>query len=136
MLSTNPVVGGGEIVLFVLASMLSWLVDLATLPWQSDRDKALEILLLRRRLAILQCAQMRPVRPTRWEKLGLAVLAGKLPSLPAEGVTRETGMPPLIGRRRHTQPAPTLKGRSGQWLRWIIPRRRRLEMSACRAQRR
>ena len=44
---------------FVLAALLSWLVDLATLRWRS-------------------------VRPTRWEKLGLAVLASKLRSLPAD----------------------------------------------------
>jgi hypothetical protein len=48
MLSTDSVVDGGKMVFFVLAALLSWLVDLGTLRWQSDRDKELEILLLRR----------------------------------------------------------------------------------------
>ncbi len=65
-------------VFFALASLLSLLVDLATLRFRSDRAKELEILLLRRQIAILRRAQSRPVRPTHWEKLGLAVLAGKL----------------------------------------------------------
>ncbi|HWE60504.1 MAG TPA: integrase core domain-containing protein [Chloroflexota bacterium] len=48
----------------------------------------MEILLLRRQLAILQRRQPRPPRLTRWEKLGLAVLASKLRSLPHEARTR------------------------------------------------
>jgi transposase InsO family protein len=75
-------------VYFVLASLLSWLVDLGTLRRQSDRDKELEILLLRRQLAILRRSQTRPVRPTRWEKLGLAVLASKLRHLPTDARSR------------------------------------------------
>ena len=75
-------------VFFVLASLLSWLVDLATLRFTSDRAKDLEILLLRRQLAILQRAQTRPVRLSRWERLGLAVLAGKLRSMPEDARTR------------------------------------------------
>jgi transposase InsO family protein len=91
MLSTDSVVDGGKMLFFVLASLLSWLVDLATLRFRSDRAKDLEILLLRRQLAILQRAQARPVRPTRWEKLGLAVLAGKVRSLPADARSRVWG---------------------------------------------
>jgi transposase InsO family protein len=78
-------------VFFVLAALLSWLIDLGTLRVQSDRDKELEILLLRRQLAILQRSQTRPVRPTRWEKLGLAVLASKLRSLPSAARSRVRG---------------------------------------------
>ena len=69
-------------VFFVLATLLSWCIDLGTLRFQSDRDKELEILLLRRQLAILQRTQPRPPRLSRWEKLGLAVLVSKLRSLP------------------------------------------------------
>lgn len=68
---------------FVLASMLSWLIDLGTLRWRSDRAKELEILLLRRQLAVLQRTQSRPPRLTRWEKLGLAVLMNKVRALPS-----------------------------------------------------
>jgi hypothetical protein len=69
---------GGTMVFFVLPTLLSWLVDLGTLRFQSDRDKDLEILLLRRQLAILQRTQPQPPRLTRWEKLGLAVLVARL----------------------------------------------------------
>ena len=75
-------------VFFVLATLLSWCIDLGTLRFQSDRDKDLEILLLRRQLAILQRTQPRSPRLSRWEKLGLAVLVSKLRSLPTETRTR------------------------------------------------
>jgi putative transposase len=64
-----------------LARLLSLLIDIATIVWRSAREKDLEILLLRRQLAILLRAQPRPPRLTRWEKLGLAVLAAKLSHL-------------------------------------------------------
>ena len=75
-------------VFFVLATLLSWCIDLGTLRFQSDRDKELEILLLRRQLAILQRTQQRPLRLSRWEKLCLAVLVSKLRFLPANTRTR------------------------------------------------
>jgi transposase InsO family protein len=75
-------------VFFVLATLLSWLVDLGTLRFQSAREKDLEILLLRRQLAILQRTQPQPPRLTRWEKLGLAVLVAKLRSLPTSSRER------------------------------------------------
>jgi hypothetical protein len=53
MLSTESLVDGGKMVFIVLATLLSWLIDLGTLRFRSDRDKELEILLLRRQLAIL-----------------------------------------------------------------------------------
>jgi transposase InsO family protein len=83
MLSTVSLPHGGKMVFFVLAALLSWLIDLGTLRFQSDRDKELEILLLRRQLAILQRTQQRPPRLTRGDRLGLAVLVAKLHSLPA-----------------------------------------------------
>jgi hypothetical protein len=76
MLSTASASKGGTMVFFVLATLLSWLFDLGTLRFQSDRDKELEYLQLRRQLAILQCTQPRPPRLTRWEELDLAVAAG------------------------------------------------------------
>ena len=71
-----------------LAHLLGLLIDLATCTWRSDREKDLEILLLRRQLAILQRTQPRPPRLTRWERLGLAVLAVKLSRLSAHGRQR------------------------------------------------
>src|SRR5579859_2387092 len=71
-----------------LARLLAVLIDLVTTVWRSDREKDLEILLLRRQLAILQRAQARPPRLSRWEKLGLAVLAAKLGGLSSAGRAR------------------------------------------------
>jgi putative transposase len=71
-----------------LAQLLSLLIDIVTTAWRADREKDLEILLLRRQLAILVRAQSRQHRLTRWEKLGLAVLAAKLNRLPKDARTR------------------------------------------------
>ena len=65
----------------VLAQVVSFLLDLLALPWRSSREKELEILLLRHQLAILQRSQPRPARPTRGERLVLAVLAARLARL-------------------------------------------------------
>jgi hypothetical protein len=62
----------------VLAYILSRVVDLLTGGRRSEQAKDLDILLLRQQLRILQRTQMHPPRPTRWEKLTLAVLTGKL----------------------------------------------------------
>jgi hypothetical protein len=88
MLSAESLPAGGKMVFFVLATLLSWLIDLGTLRVQADRDKELEILLLRRQLAILQRSQPRPPRLRRWDKLGWAVLASKARSLPATARSR------------------------------------------------
>jgi hypothetical protein len=75
-------------VFFVLATLFSWPIDLGTLRFQSGRAKEVEILLVRRQLALLQRTQPRPPRLTRWEKGGLAVLAAKLRCLPAAARSR------------------------------------------------
>jgi NAD(P)-dependent dehydrogenase (short-subunit alcohol dehydrogenase family) len=90
MLSLEFASTGGTMIFFVIATQLSWLIDLGTLRFQSDRDKELEILLLRRQLAVQHRTQPRPLRLTRWEKLGLAVLVGKLRSLPTTTHVRES----------------------------------------------
>jgi hypothetical protein len=90
MLSMESASKGGTMVFSMLATLLSWLIDLGALRFQSDGDKELESLLLRRQLAILHCTQHRPPRLTRWEKLGLAVLAGKLRCLPTDARRRGT----------------------------------------------
>ena len=62
----------------ILAHILTFLLDLiATLQCSQD-EKDLEILLLRQQLRILQRKHAHPPRLSRWEKLGLAVLAAKL----------------------------------------------------------
>jgi hypothetical protein len=72
----------------VLTQLLSLLIDLATTTSRSDREKDLEILLLRRQLAILMRSQAPAPRVSRWEKVGLAVLAAKLGHLSIGGRTR------------------------------------------------
>ncbi len=64
-----------------LAQLLSLLLDLFTASRRSDQQKDLEILLLRQQLRILQ--RHHPTAPhiSRWEKLGLAVLAARFTGL-------------------------------------------------------
>ena len=66
---------------FVLLHLLGFLVDLLTASRGTDRDKDVEILLLRHQLRLLQLERPRPPRLSRWEKLTLAVLTAKLARL-------------------------------------------------------
>ncbi len=66
---------------FVLAHVWSALLDLIWCGRHAGRDKDIEILLLRQQLRILQRKQPRPPRISRWEKLALLMLAGKLTRL-------------------------------------------------------
>jgi hypothetical protein len=65
----------------VLAQLVGLLLDLGRLLMRSDQSKDVEILLLRRQLAILRRTQARPPELTRGEKLALAVLATRLTRL-------------------------------------------------------
>ena len=67
----------------VLAHLFSALLDVLRLFTRSEREKALEILLLRQQIRILQrtsCSAHTPAKAhlSWWEKLPLAILAGKL----------------------------------------------------------
>ena len=62
----------------VLAYLYSALLDFLSLFARSEREKDLEILLLRQQLRILQRTHTRPPRLSWWEKVPLALLAGKL----------------------------------------------------------
>ena len=68
---------------FVFLHLLGFLVDLLTASRGPDRDKDLEILLLRHQLRLLQRRSPRPPRLSRWERLTVAVLAAKLARLAA-----------------------------------------------------
>jgi hypothetical protein len=63
---------------FMVLQAVSTLVELVRLGCQSESDKDLEILLLRRQLAIYERRQDRTPRLSRGEKLTLVVLATKL----------------------------------------------------------
>jgi hypothetical protein len=73
-----------DMLFFVLKQALSLLMDLVWVSRRYDRDKALEILeilLLRQQLRILQRKHPQPPHISRWEKLTLLVLLGKLTTL-------------------------------------------------------
>jgi transposase len=63
---------------FMILQMVSTLVELIQLRRTSTSDKELEILLLRRQLAIYECQHHQPMWLTRGEKLTLVVLAVRL----------------------------------------------------------
>src|ERR687885_739831 len=71
------------VVWFVLLHLGTFLVDLLTTPRRADRDKDLEIVVLRHQLRMLQRQRPRSPRLSRWEKLTLAVLTAKLSRLTA-----------------------------------------------------
>jgi putative transposase len=61
----------------LIAQLVSLLLDLFTTKLRSEQQKDLEILLLRQQLRILQRRNPKTPQLSRWEKLGLAVLASK-----------------------------------------------------------
>lgn len=63
---------------FMVLQLVSMLVDLIQLRRTSVSDKELEVLLLRRQLAIYERKQRQPMRLIRGEKLMLVVLAVRL----------------------------------------------------------
>jgi hypothetical protein len=63
---------------FIIAHIFSTLIKLISISRKSDQEKDLEILILRHQLAILERKLDKPARPTRAEKLTLAVLFAKL----------------------------------------------------------
>ena len=63
---------------FVIMQIFSIVLECLWLGRKTDREKDLEILLLRRQLDIIDRARNKPVRISRAEKLTLAVLAAQL----------------------------------------------------------
>jgi hypothetical protein len=63
---------------FMVFQVVSTLIELVRLGRQSASEKDLEILLLRRQLAIYERKQAQPMRLSRSEKLPLVVLGTKL----------------------------------------------------------
>jgi len=76
---------------FVIRQILSTVLECLWLSRKSDREKDLEILLLRRQLDIVDRARDKPLRVSRAEKLTLAVLAVHLKSVtgwPVEQISK------------------------------------------------
>jgi len=63
---------------FILKHIFATFFDLINIRQLTDQEKALEILMLRQQLSILQRKLNHPIKPNRAEKLTLAVLAAKL----------------------------------------------------------
>jgi hypothetical protein len=63
---------------FILTQTFSVLIAIVSLGRLSEREKDLEILVLRQQLAIMKRKQSQPVRATRAEKMTLALLTTKL----------------------------------------------------------
>src|SRR5438128_12681053 len=66
---------------FLIMQILSTLLECLWLGRKTDREKDLEILLLRRQLEIVDRARNKPLRVSRAEQLTLAVLAVQLKSV-------------------------------------------------------
>ena len=63
---------------FILSQLFSTLIQLIRLGRKSDHEKELEIMILRFQLAIVDRKLQSPLRPSRAEKLTLAVLLARL----------------------------------------------------------
>ena len=73
---------------FVLAQIFSVLITIVSLGRLSEREKDLEILVLRQQLAILKRKQGQPVKPNRAEKMTLALLTAKLKEITQRPASR------------------------------------------------
>lgn len=97
---------------YLLGQCFSVLLELLLLSCQTDRAKDLQILLLRRQLAIAQRKLDKPLRPTRHEKFILALLTAKFKSITNHRVTQLQDMIQIF------QPATVLK-----WHRELVRRK-------------
>ena len=62
----------------VLLHLVGFLVDLLTATRRTDHDKDLQMLVLQHQLRLLQRERPQPPRLSRFERLTLAVLTGRL----------------------------------------------------------
>jgi len=63
---------------FILAHIFSTILSLIQVSRLSDKDKDLEVIILRHQLAVMTRLHAKPVKPNRAEKMTLAVLTKKL----------------------------------------------------------
>jgi hypothetical protein len=86
---------------FILAQLFSTLIQLIGIGWMSDQEKNVELMILRYQLDMAERKLQRPVRPSRAEKVTLAVLVARLkrcsqrPSSQLRGLVR-----PVSARNR------------------------------------
>jgi hypothetical protein len=72
---------------FVLAHIFSTILSLLQVRRLSDKDKDMEIVILRHQLAVMTRLHAKPVKPNRAEKMTLAMLTKKL----KQSTNRSTG---------------------------------------------
>lgn len=97
---------------FIIAHIFSTLIEFISIGRLSEREKDLEILILRHQLNILERKQKTPIKPSHAEKMTLAVLANKLKQI----TNRSTNQ--LRDTLRIFQPATVLK-----WHRELVRRK-------------
>jgi putative transposase len=73
---------------FILSQVFSILIAIVSIGRLSEQEKDLEILVLRQQLAILQRKQGKPIKPSRAEKMMLAVLTAKLKDVTQQAASR------------------------------------------------
>src|SRR5881392_557741 len=73
---------------FVVGQVFTMLLDILALRGQSEREKDIEILLLRQQLRIIERKQSRLHRLSHWEKLSLAVLTTRFKAVTTGGRER------------------------------------------------
>jgi putative transposase len=105
---------------FMVLQVVATLVELVRLGRRSESEKDLEILLLRRQLAIYERKQNQPMRLTRGEKLTLVVLGTKLKAKTGRTIQQKRDAIRIV------KPA-TLFGWRKQlvWLKWTCRQRNR-----------
>jgi transposase InsO family protein len=72
----------------LIAQGVTLILDLLTLRYSANKDKALEVLVLRQQIRILERRVGKPVRPSRVEKLLLALTAFRIKARTREGRQR------------------------------------------------
>jgi hypothetical protein len=97
---------------FILTQILSTLIQLIRIGRQSDQEKDLEIIILRYQLDMAERELQLSLRPTRVEKLMLAVLVSNLKQVSRRPASQ------LRDLVRHFQPETVLR-----WHRQFIRRR-------------
>ncbi len=63
---------------FIITHIISTILSLIQVSQQSDKDKDLEVIILRHQLAVMTRLHAKSVKPNRAEKMTLAVLTKKL----------------------------------------------------------
>ena len=103
---------------FLVSQIFSLLLSLISIGRKSDQEKELEILVLRHQLDVLLRAQQAPLKPSRTERMTLAILTTRLRKFKGHSINQ------LRGIIRIVQPETVLKWHRQlvKW-KWTYPRK-------------